>query len=85
MPFTRTTMAFLRREINRILVTDERNEEDALTMMVTKAATMKSKRYQWSTTHLLSEAILSSESKRRRSVANGPEGSTSRQRWNTSQ
>lgn len=41
--------------------------------------------YQLEIIHFLKEAILSSDNSKRRSVASGPDGSTSRHFWKTSQ
>lgn len=41
--------------------------------------------YQLEIIHFLNDAILSSDSNKRRNVANGPDGSTSRHFWKTSQ
>lgn len=49
------------------------------------ARRISSAAYQWRSTHRLNPAMDSSDRRSLRRVASGPDGSTSRQRWNTSQ
>lgn len=70
---------------NATITRNTRSSIYVLTKTAKTAAMMSETAYQLVCTHFLKEAILSSDNNSFRNVANGPDGSTSRHFWNTSQ